>query len=497
MANSRQRDSFRVVVLGDFSGQSSVAAESALSPPRPVNRDNFGDLLQRLNVQLNLTLPGASKPAQFTMRTLDDFHPDQLFASSPLFAQLRLLRSRLIDSATFQQAAGELTSLLEASGVQFRDESPPTEPVPAQDTAEPKAEPGSPSLLDQTLEATCDASLAEVDDLRRFVREIIKPYALPRPNPRQAELVACVDGLTSGLMAAVLHQPQFQDLEAAWRALHFLVRRLETGTDLKLFLLDLPHQQLAADVMSGDDLAATEIYKVLVEHTVETPGGQPWSVVIGNYTFDRTLENIQMLGRMAKIAAAAGAPFISAASPQMVGCESFGTSPDPRSWLIPPEPAVDETWQALRRLPEAAYLGLVLPRFLLRCPYGKQSNPVNSFEFDELSQPFQHDDYVWGNGAFACAYLLAKAFGEDGWQMRPNDHLQIENLPLHMHTVDGDSSVQPCAEAWLTDRAAHAISAQGIMPLLSIKDRDMIRLGQFQSVTDPAAGLAGVWNLGQ
>ena len=133
-------------------------------------------------------------------------------------------------------------------------------------------------------------------------------------------------------MRTVLHHPAFQGLEAAWRGLSFVVDRLETDSQLQLYLLDLPKSELSADLLHGDDLQSTELYRLLVHEAVRTPGAHPWAVVGGVYTFDRTTEDVAMLERIASVCKEAGAPFLAAASPGIVGCPSFGTTPDPDDW---------------------------------------------------------------------------------------------------------------------------------------------------------------------
>jgi type VI secretion system protein ImpC len=310
----------------------------------------------------------------------------------------------------------------------------------------------------------------------------------------QAQLLALVDGVMSQHMRAILHNPAFQAAEAAWRGLFFLIRRLETGADLQLYLLDISRAELANDLGAAEDLRATATYRKLVEQSVGTLGGQPWGILIGDYTFGPSRQDVELLGRLAKVASQAGAPFLAAASPLVVGCESFAETPDPHDWQERTTPEEDEAWETLRRLPEAAYLGLALPRFLLRLPYGKETDPVEQFDFEEMPAAPGHEQYLWGNPAIGCAYLLAGAFSQYGWGFRPGAVLEIDGLPLHVSNDAGESRTQPCAEAWLTNRAAETILAKGPMPWLSVKGRDAVRLARFQSLASPGNPLAGRWH---
>ena len=231
----------------------------------------------------------------------------------------------------------------------------------------------------------------------------------------QAEFVAKVDAVISELMRRILHHPDFQALEAAWRGLYFLVSQLETGDNLKLFLLDISQAELAADLVAAGDITSTGAYSLLVKQTAEPTGEEFWAVLAGNFTFDHTREDAALLSSLAKLASAAGAPFIAAAHPHLLGCDSLAETPDPDDWRSTADNETHEAWAALRKLPEASFLGLVLPRFLLRLPYGKDTDPAERFVFEEMEAMPRHEEYLWGNPSFACAYLLAQAFSQYGW----------------------------------------------------------------------------------
>ena len=216
-------------------------------------------------------------------------------------------------------------------------------------------------------------------------------------------------------------------------------------------------------------------------------------MLIGNYHFEKCHEDIDFLGRMAKIAKASGAPFIAAASDKMVCRTSLAKTPDPDDWGQSANPEAAQAWQALRELPEAAYLGLVLPRFLLRLPYGADTEPVEAFDFEEMPSPLDHETCLWGNAAFACALLLGQAFSLNGWQLRPGDQLDVNNLPLYLYKDNAESKLLPCAETLLTQRAAETILDTGLMPLLSFLNQDTVRLARFQAIAAPLCRLAGRW----
>lgn len=456
---------FRIALLGDFTGRGR-SCDPSLSGRRflALDRDNFELVMERL------------APALGTVRftELDDFHPDRLYERLPIFAELRGLRERLEDRSTFQQAAAEV------QGWKPR----PEEPAPAPDPDLARLTPDQ--LLDRMLgDVEPGPALARrrADPFDQLLREIVAPYGEPKPDPRQPELVARVDEAISAQMRAILHHPEFQALEAAWRGLFFLVRRLETGALLKLSILDISKAELAG--------AAEKLYELIVEQSVGTPGAPPWALVAGLYTFDDSPEDLEALRGVGRLARAAGAPFLAAASPRLLGCASLAHSPDPRQWQ--PDAGRARLWQALRRAPEAGFLGLALPRFLLRLPYGNGAGSTDAFSFEEMPNGPEHESYLWGNPALACVALLGEAFSRYGWEMRPDRCLEVEGLPVYLYRKDGEPTLQPCAEALLTERAADAIMERGLMPLLTIKDSDRARLARFQSIADPPSALAARW----
>jgi type VI secretion system protein ImpC len=166
--------------------------------------------------------------------------------------------------------------------------------------------------------------------------------------------------------------------------------------------------------------------------------------------------------------------------------------PDPRDWS-PAEGERFEGWNELRESLMAPWIGLTLPRMLLRLPYGKATDRVEAFDFDELGAGRDHERYLWGNGAFACALLLGRSFLSRGWEMEPGDELDVEDLPAHTYTEDDEKRLQPCAEANINDRAGQAILERGLTPLLSYKNRNAVRVMRLQSIADPAQPLSGPW----
>jgi type VI secretion system protein ImpC len=489
---------FCIAVLGDFSGRGNLGlceTGPALAARRriAVDVDNFEQLPTQLGTELHLPPRGKEGPCvAVRFGTLDDFHPDRIFDRLEIFQKLRDTRKRLQDPATFAEAASQVRSW-----VVGRSDAP--EPEPAQP---PSSQPESRESDADTIERLLGKPAAPQQpppparrflDIDQLISEAVKPYIVPSSHPQQAEIVTQVDQAISGQMRSILHNPDFRKLEATWRALHFLLGRLETDETLKIYAVDISKAELAADLSSAESLESTGMYRLLVEQSVGTEGADPWAILLGCYRFDKTEKDVDLLGRLARIGQAAGAPFIAAANPHYAGCESFGATPNSTDWQWRPDPAAAQRWRQLRRSAEAASAGLVLPRFLLRLPYGKDTEPIDSFDFDELPRPTEHDRYLWGNGAVLCACLLGAAFREAGWSLTAALRQELMGLPMYVCRSDSETHVTPCAEAFLTERGMQLLINEGLMPLLSVKGRDAVRLPRFQSIAEPAAPLAGRW----
>jgi type VI secretion system protein ImpC len=483
---------FRIAILGDFSGRVNrgIFDEKTIGKRRAVlvDRDNFDEVLSHSGAEIDLAFEDSSSHLRFS--ELDDFHPDRIFQHLETFHKLRELRGRLQNPSTFQEAADELGLRPPSSAAAPR--MPDTSPTPAPNTARL----ASGSLLDDMIEqtesrASEDRYRHKPDEVREFAQRAAAKHLVNMPDNRQPEILNVIDRGIGALMRAVLHNRDFQALEAVWRATFFLVRQLETGSQLKLYLIDVSKQELAADLKAATDLRQTGTYRLLVEQSVETPGAEPWAVIVGNYTFGSGNEDAPVLSRIAEIAKRARAPFLAEASAHLLGCSSLASNPHPRQWKRLHELAA--AWAELRHRPEADSVGLALPRFLLRLPYGKKTLPLESFAFEEFPDAPVHEDYLWGNPAFAVALLLAQSFTEAGWEMRSGTVTEIDRLPLHVYANDGESDSKPCAEILITEDAVERLLEEGLIPLVSFRHRELVRIVKMQSISAPPRALAGPW----
>jgi type VI secretion system protein ImpC len=463
----REPAPFRIAILGDFrgaAGRVGAAVPLESRSPVPVDRDNVDDVMAQWRPALRLALPDGS-PELLQIGELDDFHADRLYARLPVFARLRELRKALAETAPRAGAARG---------------TPPPGRTPL--TAELLAAPGS--LLDEIV----GGAPAGAEDLSAFVRRVVAPYVVPELAPEQAALVARLDALRDLILRAVLHDPAVQALESLWRSLRLMVRRVETSADLQIHLVDVSREELAADLADAEP-AAGRVSRMLTSVGGAEDGATPWALLVGVYTFGAAAGDIPLLGRIAALARTVGAPWISAAHPWLVGCSGATQLANPESWRQESAGA----WSALRGRAEARWLGLIMPRFLGRLPYGAGGERCETFAFEELHDPIDHEHLLWTNGAMAGAVLLAQGFADAGWDLRPGLPAELDRLPLYVRHDHGEAVATPCAEALLTETAVERLLEAGIMPLVCRRNGDTVRLVRFQSVADPLAPLAGRW----
>jgi type VI secretion system protein ImpC len=469
---------FQLLVLGDWSAD---GAKHDLGRRRPIeiDRDNFDDVMNGLGVKLDLDTAGGRLNLEFN--SLDDFHPDELFKRVPLFSELRDLRKRLRNSDTFNSAAREVRESMSAAPEPVKTEESAVEPPPPSD-----------NLLDAILSKPEGGAAAPKpavsSDLSKLVGDLVRPHLVTVDENEQAAMIAAVDEAISAAMRSILHDRRFQLVEAAWRGLFFLVRRTETSTDLKLCILDVSKEELAESLRTEE--GASSIRKLFTAGQND----DPWAAVVGNFAFLPDVDDTAALIRLGKAAAASRTPFISHIRPEVIGVHSLADHSEPDDWDLSGTSDAGKLWAAVRGLPEAQYLGLTMPRFLTRLPYGEDTEPTEAFSFEEVTDDFGHDDYLWANASFVVAQLLAKTYNELGWQFGQQFAADADGLPLHMYKKDGQSVYQPCAEVQLSQNAAEKLAEYGVMPIVSFKNMDQIRLIRFQSISDSAPSLKGRWS---
>lgn len=467
----------KILLMANLSGQRGNTIAPAQRRPRKVDIDNMDQVLAACAPVLQLDLPELGQQSlQLQFASFDDFSPEHLYRSLPLFQSLRDTRQALQNPATFAAAAAQLGFAPAAAAA-----APVAAPAVGNDFA---------SLLAGNVAGLAAAKPAANQQFEALIRSLAAPHIVTAHDP--APWIATVDAAISSLMRAILRHPSFQSLEASWRGIHFLITNLDLDENLQLHVLDLSQPELAADLAAaGPVLHQSALYHLLVEAPRQAPDATPWGILLGDYQFDHSEAGVSQLAALGALAERAGAPWLAAAHDSILGCQSLQRDTEPRDWPAVPAEA-KERWQALRSSPQAAWLGLVLPRLLMRLPYGRGSDAIDAFDFEEC--PTEHAHFLWGHAGMACALLLAQAYQEDGWEMQLGGALDILDLPAYTYKVDGESHLLPAAETYLLERSGEAIQQAGLMALASYKNKNAVRLLRIQSLASPARALAGAWH---
>jgi type VI secretion system protein ImpC len=309
-----------------------------------------------------------------------------------------------------------------------------------------------------------------------LIHKVVAPHIVKDTSAQTRMFVAAVDAAIAEQMRAVLHDPGFQALEAAWRGVHWLVSNLELDENLQLHLLDVSRDELLTDVVAArGQLSQTGLYRALVDRWRNLPGAQGWSAFIGLSQFGPSDTDMGLLAALGLIASQAGGPLLAGADEALAGDDEVALA----------------GWLALRRSEAAPWIALAAPRVLLRMPYGKRSEPVESFAFEEFEGSPAHEALLWGHGSLALALLIGRAFTERGWDMELGDQREIGDLPAYTFARDSEQVMQACAERFLSEREMQSLLEAGLVPIVSRRDRNAVVAVRFQSISQPPAPL--VW----
>jgi type VI secretion system protein ImpC len=282
-----------------------------------------------------------------------------------------------------------------------------------------------------------------------------------------------LDELISVQLNEVMHAPEFQKLEGSWRGLQYLTTNTETSTMLKIKVFNISKKDILKDFTKQNDWEQAAIFRKIYEEEYGTLGGQPYGCLIGDYEITRHPEDIQLLTNMANVGAAAHAPFLAAASPSLFNWESFTELGGPRDVAKIFDNDAYVAWKDFRKSDDSKYVGLCMPHILMRLPYGKDTSPVEEFDYEEKVDGRDHKKYLWGNAAFALGARITNAFAMHEWCAAirgVEGGGLVEGLPAHtFQTDDGDQTVKCPTEIAITDRREAELSKLGFIPLCYYK----------------------------
>ena len=305
-------------------------------------------------------------------------------------------------------------------------------------------------------------------------------------------MMASIDRKLSEQLNLIMHHEEFQKLESAWRGLHYLVNNTETDESLKIRVMNISKAELGKTLKRYKCAAwdQSPVFKQIYEQEYGQFGGAPYGCLVGDFYFDQSPPDVEMLGEIAKVSAAAHAPFISAVSPKALQMDSWSELANPRDLTKifgTPEYAA---WRSLRESEDSKYLGLTMPRFLARQPYGPNTNPVSEFNFEEDVTGNDHNKYAWANSAYAMATNINRSFKEYGWCSRIRGIESggaVTDLPTHTFpTDDGGVDMKCPTEIAISDRREAELSKNGFLPLIHKKNSDLAAFIGAQSFHKPA-----------
>ncbi|MEO7986134.1 MAG: type VI secretion system contractile sheath large subunit [Gemmatimonadales bacterium] len=335
-------------------------------------------------------------------------------------------------------------------------------------------------LLDQIVEQgrfgkETQAKERGKDMIKRFVSEVLEG-SITMARDTEAALnarIAQLDHLISLQLNEIMHAPELQKLEATWRGLKYLLSQSETSTMLKIKILNVSKKDLLRDLQRAPEFDQSALFKKVYEEEYGVFGGAPFGALLGDYEFGRTGQDIELLEKVSQVAAAAHAPFLTAASAEMLNLESFSGLDQPRDLGKIFENTEYAKWKAFRQTEDSRYVALTVPRMLLREPYGKDTVPVEAFQYEEHVDGTDHDKYLWGNAAWALAARVNQAFSLYGWCAcirGVESGGLVEGLPVHNFRTDsGDVAMKCPTEVPITDRREKELADLGFAPLVHCK----------------------------
>ncbi len=337
------------------------------------------------------------------------------------------------------------------------------------------------SLLDEILGATeMKPSDDGYDVAKKGVHAFIAELLAPTHQGAKIDK-AIVDGMIveidkklSKQLDAIMHQPAFQKLESAWRGLKFVVDRTNFRENIKVELLNVSKDDLMADFEDAPEVTKSGLYKTAYTAEYGTFGGKPYGAIFSNYEFGPGAQDVELLRNCASVAAMAHAPFFAAAGASFFGKKDMTDLPNLKDLSSLFEGPQYTKWNSFRDTEDARYIGLLMPRFLLRLPYGENTVPVKRFNYTEDTVE-KHDEYLWGNASYAMATRLADSFAKYRWCpniIGPQAGGTVENLPLHQYQAMGEMQTKCPTEVMISERREFELSEQGFIALTFRKDSD-------------------------
>src|SRR5579862_5335058 len=352
------------------------------------------------------------------------------------------------------------------------------------------------SLLDQIVQT---ASIGAAPDQKERGRDMVKEFVsqvlageITVSRDTEAMInarVAQLDHLISIQLAEVMHHPDFQKLEGTWRGLQYLIKNSECTPMLKIRVMNVSKKELGRDLQRATEFDQSAIFKKVYEEEYGVFGGEPFAALLGDYEFGKSFEDLELLDNMSHVAAAAHAPFLTAANANLLSLDSFTSLGQPRDLAKVFDTTEYAKWKGFRQSEDSRYVGMCVPHILMRVPYGKDTRTIEAFNYEEGVDGSDHSKYLWGNAAYALATRLTNAFALYGWCAAirgVEGGGLVEGLPTHaFRTDDGDVALKCPTEIAITDRREKELADQGLVPLVHCKGTDYAAFFSIQTANRP------------
>ena len=352
------------------------------------------------------------------------------------------------------------------------------------------------SLIDQIVE---DGRLARDPAAKergrnlvtQFVNEVLQGNMTVAPDIEAMvnQRIAQIDHLLSLQLSEIMHHENFQRLESTWRGIRHLIENSETGVNLKIKVLNVRKKELLRDLQRVPEFDQSQTFKKIYEEEFGVFGGEPFGALIGDYYFGKGPEDVELLERMSQVAAAAHAPFLSAASPDMFNLDSYTQLDAPRDLAKVFDTTEYARWKGFRASEDSRYVALTMPRVVLRQPYGRDTKQIDAFNYEETVSGQDHEAYLWGNAAYALGTRITNAFARYGWCAAirgVEGGGLVESLPAHVFRTDeGDVALKCPTETIITDRREKELADLGFVPLVHCKGTDYAAFFSVQSCQKP------------
>lgn len=466
----------KIIVLGDFSGRGTQrnAKQRGSGALRPflIDRDNLEQILQHFNVRLDdVPIQPNGTLGSVAIDSLDDFHPDSLLQRVAPFRAIRELRSRLAQRETFAEALEAAKGLLQ----------PPRE-TPASELTSPP-EPSAPtpaiasdggSLLDQMLdvaESNAPPPPRRVSEIERFAQSMMAAYSIPADDPRQEPWLEAADQAAEFAVRQLIQHPRFRELEARWRSIDWLTRRVNSDVAVKIAVVDISEQELRTD-LDRENLAESALYELLVARPKLHPGETTWKVIVVDQQLGTDIADIELLGRLSQIAADSNALALVGLTDDAVGVQPSNQPFIPEAFASP-----TAAWQSLRSLPDMQHAAALWPGFLLRQPYGKQTSEVETLEFEELAGLDPQSALLFGNSAYLAADQLIRQREDEPTAT------DVSGLPcIVLPDKTGTKKMVPVARWWLSQSAVEHLTAIGVTPVYPLPHAGALRVFPLKAI---------------